>query len=68
MAPLDQSAGHALARAKRRVPGGHRNGPAAAGTHQVREAYTSLLPLGPLGAIEPQHKASPRWAPWWVGG
>ncbi len=41
MAPPDQSAGHALARAKWLLSGGHRNGPAAAATHQAVATYTS---------------------------
>ena len=41
VAPLDQSAGHALARVKRLLPDGHCNGPAAATSIQTMAAYTS---------------------------
>ncbi len=55
----DQSAGHALARIKRLLSGGRRNGPAAAITHQAVTAYTSLT--------TPGASAFPCWTPWWVG-
>ena len=41
MAPLDQSAGYALARVKRLLSGGHRNSLAAATSLQAVVAYTS---------------------------
>lgn len=46
MVPPDQSAGHALARAKRLLSGGHCSGPAVAATHQAVAAYTSLTTPG----------------------
>ena len=58
MAPLDQSAGHALARDKRALSGWHRNRPAATITHQAVAAYTYATTLRLLGAVVPQHLVS----------
>ena len=50
MAPLDQSAGHALARVKRLLSGGRLNGPATATLLQAAAAYTSATTPRAVGS------------------
>ena len=49
MVPLDQSAGPALASAKRKLSGRHCNGPAFAITHLRVSVYTSPTISGAVG-------------------